>query len=350
MRPVPSASVPCLLLALVLVGCGGNPLSPPTAPAIDWTAPFPELSPASEAAAYQPGEPPEATPGRESGHRSVPLAGRFAADLVDDGPVGGWRLFQDETLTVLIHTSGSDDPDALVYAETFSAVAQNHPGEEMRRFLLTVDPGLTRSDPAWGSAPIAIAATLGNESPGVQRGLGKAAGLAMTRTGGRGLGYTSEPDSFSGWRWIGPNPRGVFLRLARSHGSWGDQGLLEPALHAPVDRLIQKFPQLAWMKAGRAIPGTAQPVGRSPVPAYMVFGSASFPEGGVHLALLCTRTPSCGSAPALAGLLSSLRPISAGDLDAAGDALPPEELEIETGLVLAPHSGVLSPSSPATAP
>lgn len=350
MRSIPSASLPCLLLAMVLAGCGGNPLAPPTAPAMDWAAPFPELSSTSMAAANRPGEPPEAAPGRESGHRSVPLAGRFAADLMDDELVGGWRLFQDETLTVLIHTSGSDDPYALVYAETFSGVAQDHPGEEMRRFLLTVDPGLTRSDPAWGAAPIAVAATLGSESPDVQRGLGRAAGLAMTRTGGRGLGYTSEPDSFSGWRWIGHSQGGVFLRLARSHGSWGDQGLVEPAHHAPVDRLIQKFPQLAWMKSGRAMPGTTQPVGRSPVPAYMVFGSASSPEGGVHLALLCTRTPSCGSAPALARLLSSLRPISANDLDAAGEALPPEELEIETGLVLAPHSGVLSPSSSATAP
>jgi hypothetical protein len=343
MRRSPRASTPSLLLALLLAGCGANPLAPPTVPSLDCAAPFPDLSPPPPAAAARPEELQEDASQSGSGLRSVSLAGRFAADLPDDGPGDGWRLFQDETLTVLIHTSGSENPDALVYAEAFSGVSQDHPGQEMRRFLLTVAPSLMGNDAIWGSAPAAVAASLENGSSADQGGLRRAAGLAMTRTGGRGLGYVSEPGTFTGWRWIGHNSRGVFLRLARSHGSWGDQSLMEPALRAPVERLIQKFPQLEWMKSGWAIPGSSQPAGRSPAPAYMVLGSASSPEGGVHLALLCARTPSCGSAPALASLLSSLRPISAAVLEGAGDALLPEELELETGLVVAPHSGVLPP-------
>ena len=173
----------------------------------------------------------------------------------------------------------------------------------------------------------------------------------MTRTGGRGLGYVSEPASFSGWKWIGRNPQGTLLRLARSSGRWGEQGFLEPALRTPLDRLVQKFPQAGWMRSGLRGEGESRgEKSRNTAPASMLFGSARSSTGDVHLALLCTQAPSCGPAPALAGLLASLRPVSADELDGEATLSPPEELELEAGgIVIAPQSGVLAASPPGQA-
>jgi len=276
----------------------------------------------------------------------VPLAGRLAAELAGDG----WHVFADETVTVLLHLAGSGRPDALVYAEALPGGEGARPSEEARRFLLTVDPTLARNDWSWGDAPTALAARLQGTSPTDRQNLRAVAGMAMTRTGGRGLGYVSEPASFSGWKWIGRNPQGTLLRLARSSGRWGEQGFLEPALRGPMDRLIQKFPQAGWMRSGLRGEGeTRGEKSRTTAPASMLFGSARSSTGEVHLALLCTQAPSCGPAPALAGLLASLRPVSADELEREATLSTLENLVYEEGgIAIAPQSGVLL-AAPGTA-
>ncbi|HKH48727.1 MAG TPA: hypothetical protein VKM72_29020 [Thermoanaerobaculia bacterium] len=312
MRHFPESILPLSLLALLLGGCS---LSSPQDTVLDCTALFPELT---EAAA-RPGSGPAKTGGEPVG---VPLAGILAAELSGDG----WSLFADDTVTVLTHTTEAGNLDALVYAEAFSGWEKNRPSEEARRFLLTVDPALLRKDWSWGSPPATVAAGLETPPAVSPPPLRAVTGMAMTRTGGRGLGYTSEPGSFSGWKWIGANPRGVFLRLARSQGRWGEQEPLGPALRPSLDRLAQKFPQTGWMTSGLT-EGEASDAQKSlAAPAALVLGSASTPDGEVHLALLCTRAPACGVAPALAGLLASLHPISSREIEMEGAARPLEEL------------------------
>lgn len=336
-RALMSALPPLLLMTGLLVGCGGSPLaSHPSA--LDCKAPFPELATTESPATREPtGE----LPGDGSEPRRVPLAGRLSAEVTG----AGWRLFGDETVTVLLHTTDADRPDVLVYAEASAEGEEVRPSEEERRFFLTVDPALLKHDWSWGSAPDAIAAGLPAGSPAERRHLRTLAGMAMTRTGGRGLGYVSDPGTFSGWKWFGGNPQGVSFRLARSHGRWGDQGLLDPALLGPLDRLVQKFPQTDWMKSGLG-GGAGHPGARSR-PAYMVVGSARSSAGEVHLALLCQLAPACDAASRLADLLSSLRSISSDDL-ATGEAPSPlEDLQLDDAeILIAPQPGVL-PAVPA---
>jgi len=320
-----------LLAAGLLTGCEGASSSA----GLDCRDPFPELAATADSTS-QPAGAPSQPAGKLP---SVPLAGRLAADLAGDG----WRVFGDETVTVLLHIASSGRPDALVYTEAFPAAGRARPSEEAARFLLTVDPTLLRNDWSRGEASAALAAKLQGTSPADQRNLRAVAGMAMTRTGGRGLGYVSEPASFSGWRWIGRNPQGTLLRLARSTGRWGEQGFLAPALRSPVDRLVQKFPQTEWMKSGLQSGGETGGGGsHAAAPASMVFGSARSSAGEVHLALLCMQAPTCDAAPALASLLSSVRPISRDDLDNEETLASPEALMIDAEILIAPQPGVLT--------
>ena len=341
MRQLPVPILPLSLVALLLGACA---FSGPSVPLLDCTAPFPELVETAAKPAPRPaqdGAEPVGVP-----LAGVPLAGLLAAELSGDG----WSLFAEDTVTVLTHAAEAGGVDALVYAEAFSGWEKSRPSEEARRFLLTVDPALAGKEWSWGSPPATVAASLQTPPAAAPRPLRAATGMAMTRTGGRGLGYVSEPGSFSGWKWIGSNPRGVFLRLARSHGRWGRQALLEPALRGPLDRLVQKFPQIDWMRSGLT-EGKAGSVSENlSSPAALVLGSASTPEGEVHLALLCTRAPSCAVAPALAGLLTSLHPISTGEIETEGAARPLGELLYEEPAIKIASQAEVLPVSPAAAP
>lgn len=308
-----------LTIVLAAAGCGDRLDS--TGPSLDTAAPFPELATASTAAS-------------EGATQPVSLAGLLAGEIRSES----WRLFSEpgETVTVLAHTSADNRTDALVWAEAASALGEEQPSAEQVRFLLTVDPALARPSLAWEESTF-------RRAPGQPPRIREAVHIATTRTGGRGLGYASSAGSFTGWKWIGRNDHGIFFRLARTRGSWGEQPFLDRGLQTPVDHLIQRFPSLAGLRAG--LPAAAAPSRSAQLSAEMILGSAGAPEGAVHLALLCARNPVCAPARDLADILASLRPLGAGIPGRSSPlpALPLSELAYEPGIAVAPRASILDP-------
>lgn len=308
---------PLLLIALVLAGCGKPPRMEPV---LDTALLFPDLN--------------GAVPAPAAAERAVPLAGELAAAV----PAEGWSRYAGPGVTILSHAGPDGSPDALVWAEAFSSLADLAPSRELRRFLLTVDPALVRRTGAWPPLP-----------PGYPVD-GEAVAAAMTRTGGRGIGFASAADGFSGWRWTGANDEGVFLRLAVSRGTWGKPALLPPRLRDPVDRLVEMRPRLEWLRAAVASDEIAGEPQASPVPATLVLGSATGRGGRLHLALLCRRSPSCAPAGDLAHLLATLQPLESAEPGGAGD--PPRslgDLDYELGIPVAPSEALLDPLEPGSA-
>lgn len=297
------------LAGLLIAGCG----RPPSwmDPVLDTRAPFPDLA--------------GAAPEPAADERTVPLPGALAAAL----PGEGWRAYAGSGLTVLSHVGSDGSPDALIWAEAFSSLADQNPSQEMRRFLVTVDPALVRRNESWP--------TLSPE-PGLDP---EAVAAAMTRTGGRGIGFASSAEGFSGWRWVGNNAQGIYLRLASSKGVWGEPGLLPARLRDPVEKLVQRVPRLEWLRSGLPAQEDAGNPERSPVPAALVFGSASGGDGSVHLALLCRRAPSCAPAADLARFLATLQPLKTPD--GSLEALPLAEMTYDLGIPIVPADALLDP-------
>lgn len=302
-----------LLAAVLLAGCGEPPRMEPV---LDTSALFPELK--------------EAVPAPVAEAPPVPLAGVLAAAL----PLEGWTRYAGSGITVLSHPGPDGSPDALVWAEAFSSLGDHAPSQELRRFLVTVDPDLVRRFRAWPSLP-----------PGLNLDR-EVVAAAMSRTGGRGIGFASVTEGFSDWRWTGSNAEGVFLRLAVSRGSWGGPGLLPARLKKPVEALVEQHPRLEWLRAGVASE-EGSTTAREAVPAGLVFGSAATREGKLHLALLCRRAPSCAPAPDLARLLATLQPLEKARLLASGEEpLPLEELDYGLGIPVAPAGALLDALGP----
>jgi hypothetical protein len=178
----------------------------------------------------------------------------------------------------------------------------------------------------------------------------EAVAAAMTRTGGRGIGFTSASDGFSGWRWTGANAEGVFLRLAVSRGVWGEPVLLPPRLREPVNRLVNKQPHLEWLRAAVAPDDLSGEPRRAAVPATLILGNATGWGGRLHLALLCRRAPSCAPAVDLAHLLATLQPLESAS--PAGEGDPPRslgDLDYDLGLPVAPSEALLDVLEPGNA-
>lgn len=349
--------------ALAAGGCGEwQPVEPVVAPALDAAAAFPELrrggAPASAAApaggstfardlARRTSWGP-AGAAADDGGGGVVLAGRFVADL-PGGAAGSWRAACDGEATLLAHTPGGGVPDALLYAEAFPPLMTARPSAETARFALTVAPGLVDQQLAFPAAVTAWAEPLAR-SWTERRQLRRLAWMAATRTGGRGLGFTTSPRSFTGWRWIGGSRQGVSLRLARTHGEWSGQASLAPELQALLPRVVERFPNLAWLAPvhGAVGPWSGPGATRAAAPAYMLLGTASSPGAGMHLAILCAQTPECAPARDLADLLTSLRPAGRDDLGRQHVAEPAslEAFAAELGLAFAPAAGRLEPGRP----
>lgn len=208
----------------------------------------------------------------------VGLGDDFALELPPG--VGGWiganLSNSGAEATLLVHyASGSSVPTAYLYAERWSV--------ELAPLGYRAELGSTSlADVGLGNGP-------GHDLGRFQARVDRA--LELSGPAGDPIGYTSDPGSFVGWRWLGPcrsskllppeepneiqTPRNLpYLRLSRSQGRW----------HRRAD--------------GR------------PVPAFQVLATVGWPERpntGLQLALVCARTPECPQAPDLARMLGSLR-------------------------------------------
>jgi hypothetical protein len=318
MRPTVRQSL--LLSLLLLAGCGGPPTLDEGAH-LDLRTVFSDVTDI-------PGRAPA------GGEHQV-----MAGSLVGAVHGEGWHLYAEpgEAVTVLTHAAEEGRTDALIWIEEASDLVRRRPREEQIRFLLTVDPPLARPHLQWEEAAV-------RRGPGEPPRIHEAVRIATTRTGGRGLGYASAPESFSGWRWMGDNGQGVFMRLARTHGTWGEQPSLDPALRPPIDRLAREFPLLEGLRAGLPPAGsTSRPAGG--LPAEMVLGSAVAEDATVHLALVCQRSPLCRPAQDLAAFLASLRPGARWDTSSGANlqALPLSELAYDPGLRVIPRNELLDP-------
>lgn len=302
--------------AFLTAGCSQEPPRPRELPfpAFESEAPFPELSVStaeaddSEAGDFErllQGDAEETDAGAETALQSIPLGGPILGRI----PAGdAWRWSSAGGVTLILYAPAAGRPAALIYAESFSPLIQHRPSEEHHRFQVAVDPdrseGYLDPEAAWNLASggplrgIAERTGLGrNES-------GQLAQLLATRTGGRGLGFRSTPGTFTGWRWVGRNPHGVALRIGRQSGTWADPQPLPTRFQQAVASLAAGTGGSGPWMAEAGVSGI-----RLEIPAYLVLGSVAErqEESGVHLALLCVRTPDCSVARDLAAFLDSLQ-------------------------------------------
>jgi hypothetical protein len=330
-----------LLVTLLpaLAGCGLTDPARLAGPALDTRALFPEL-------AGRPERPVGGTQSRpdRTEPRTIDLAGSFVAELPAES-AAAWTTASRGGATLCVRGAGGP-PEALVYAEAVGA--REVPGEDLRRFALTVDPALVADQLDWPTAATAWTERAAG-TPGEVARLRRFAWLAATRTGGRGLGYTSTPGTFSGWRWIGRNTAGALLRLARTEGEWGGQPPLDPALAAELPEVVARFPSLAWLAgAATSDPWSLDAAPRQPVAAAVILVSADSDGRRLHLALLCARTPTCAAAPDLAHLLATLRPGAAESSEPETAGV--EALAADLGITLAPQDWLLPPGAPPPEP
>jgi hypothetical protein len=319
-----------LWLWVVLMGC-----EPPAGPRhLDWPEfdarqPFPELAaeaaanPASQAeeadedSAYEraiarelggAGEEAAPTVAVSSSAQLVPLAGTFVADV----PVvfDEWQWSTDGAVTLIVHRKAGAAPDAMVYVEGFSSAVEQFPSYEVGRFEYTVDPRLSTHviyPPLVAVGFKALGERTGFPPVDVALALQK----ATTRTSGVGLGYTSTPGSFTGWRWVGHSRHGLDLRLGRTSGTWGAafaQG--DPTALQLLNEIARQVPELRRVadNMGEVMRGGASGRGGGSTPAWMVLGSVQRSEAlGVHIAIICERQPVCPVANELSRLVGSIR-------------------------------------------
>lgn len=239
--------------------------------------------------------------------RLLSVAGRLQADL----PVRSdrWSWAEDEGLLLMVHGTGGDDLDALIYAEAFSSLARRRSAAETRRFLLTVAPDLPSAGLRTVPELDARVARAGDEIGLPRRRSLRAVERILTSTLGRGLGFVPETEGFSGWKWLGRNPQGVFLRMGKIDGLWQGQPDLDPQVREVLEVLAQEAPELEDLLWNDPVSGRTDAGA-----AHLFLGSATLGDGwgeGVHLAILCRRAR-CPVEADVVRFLDSLRPPELG--------------------------------------
>ena len=248
--------------------------------------------------------------------RQVPLGPALVSEIPDDPDA--WRWSRRGDLSLISMTPPGDDlPQVLILASTRPQGLTSMAG---RTFINDIDPNLTQSFALFGDDSLTM---------------------------GRGLGYHSRPDSFSGWKWLGRSDEDLLFRLAKTRGDWGPQPPIEEALDALFDDLIDQIgtggdfggdlDALSGLDLdgalgdlqGLSMDDTADPgdlpdrqdleqelppqpespfANRPPQRAQMVFGEVQ--SNGTHttIALLCAAQPHCPAAAELTRFLERLQP------------------------------------------
>ncbi|HTG35092.1 MAG TPA: hypothetical protein VLB76_19420 [Thermoanaerobaculia bacterium] len=352
------------LTALVFsFGCGERPSRELSFPVFAPRSPFPEL--ATQEKASPPGESgsafertlnaasPERPPTQQQPPgQNVPLGNGLLGELPSD--TEAWTWSADPGLTLVIHR-GPAGLDALIWAEAFSPRMMLSPSTEISRFHREVVPEEVEEllDPE--ALESLFGRGLGRRiahGTGLDaRQAGRLLQLAMTRTAGLGLGFRSAREGSSGSRWIGRNPKGVVVRLARSSGIWGRQRSFPGELARGLARLGQAAPALnpvaEWLS--RAGNGEEQPGTLTGGPAYLLIGSATDEHEtvGAHLAVLCRQDPQCPVAAELAAFLGSLQVADMTRLQRlqGSSAGNPADLARSAGLQILPTGALPGPET-----
>lgn len=260
------------LLVAGLAGCSRPGPQLPPFPEFDASQPFPELKGRSESEGEERQHRPRsrfddrmsAAKAKASGEprhwHSVTLGGRFVSEV--PAAFDEWKRTELDDSTVLVHRKPGQPPDAVVLAKAFDGTLRMATLEHMH-FLVGLDPRLVASPELESVARWIDLATDGIET--------------LSNSPSFDIGFHSDPETFTGWRWVGRNEGGVVIRLGSVRGRWA------PEATTGAD---------------------AEPV----VAAYMLVGSAVF-EGsvGIHLAVVCSRTPKCTNARELGHLLDGIR-------------------------------------------
>lgn len=252
--------------------------------------------------------------------QAVPLAGRLVASVPQD--FDRWQWATEGSLTLIVHSTAGRS-DGVIYVETL--VDGPWASVELDAFHHTVAPQLaSRVLPRFAPWP-----------PGLVEALQEKQGLSATsavwalarlrsRTLGRGLGFRSRRTAFTGWRWIGPNPQGVRLRLGRLEGTWGAQ----EGLGEEVERLLASLAEESPRAALDTLPPFPVTDTTPPRAASMVLGSALLRRDlGVHLAVLLEHGAGQAITEELAAFLDSIRPPERGELESLVESRGVGDLE-----------------------
>lgn len=282
------------------------------------------------AAAARPGDEPTTV-----ATQGVWFGGGFAAALPQRFEEWSWS--GDGEVTLAVH-SGAGTVDALIYAEP-STGADLSPSRETDRFHRTTVPSLAS---AWRLAipdleSLGAFELLARESGAALTDVQRALNLIRTRTLGRGLGFEGDTKKFTGWRWVGRNPQGVFLRLGQLRGHWGPVGSMEETVAQVLEALADRSPAFADLLAWSGQPPRT---GLPSTPAYLVLVHADLGlDQSLHLAILCRLTPECPVAEDLARFVSSLR-VAAGSSSRQSDPSSGQGFDAlirRAGLVIVPR-------------
>jgi len=218
----------------------------------------------------------------------------------------GWDWARDDTSTLVVHTT-DNVANVIFFAEDFDPVAIGVTGD-MRSFQYTVDVNMgvkaTMMD-------MALERTALKADEGYNAGQVLLAIRAVrSRTLGRGLGYASAKDSFTGWKWHGLNQQGVELRMGRTQGDWVGVAQLGEEVRENTSWITENLSGLAEISAalGEADAYEAALEAMAPRSAWMILGVAQSGETtGVQYAILCAQASSCDQAQDLATMLDSIR-------------------------------------------
>lgn len=304
-----SASL-CVLICSVCVaamGCGERGARELAVPKFDPRAPFQELSSGGEVGASGASASVQAASDFEqaiaesmaqdagedapSAEEDAPLSdavqiqtvrlpGGLASSIPLDFDTWQWNMENGRTL-VTYRAPGATSPDAMIYAEPFSALVRSYPSQEMARFRRFADPSFIPLFEVLNSPEQFVAAQL--RAQGVDPAVAARALDALdpsnspTQSSPKPvftLNYQSSRNTFSGWRWFGHNPAEVMMRFGRTEGQWrapdsGGEGALSNA--------------------------------------WMLLGSADLGAGlGTHIAIICKQSPQCPVAEELSAFLAGM--------------------------------------------
>lgn len=245
-----------------------------------------------------PGSAAPSGEGRVGEIQLVPL-GPFVAQL--PRRFSEWRYGVEGRTTLVLHRLAGQPPDVWIYARGFP---EARPGlSDLAKFLLEVDPeiiGLRRRADQPGA----------NGGGAAGEFAAQISGLA-TPTLGRGIAYESMPRTFSGWRWVGRNEEGSWLRLARTEGRIVPQRALSPEQLLALRKLGDADTRLA-AELDPVLGASPPPPEGSP--ARMILGSvAASRSGGSALLAIVYRLPEGSAIREAVRALESIRVGSARD-------------------------------------